>query len=106
MTNKILTLLGFAAKAGKLSFGMQMSVDDIKKGKTKLTLIASDVSQKSQKEVMFFSHNKNISVITLKDITIDDISNAVGKKCGIISVKDNGFADAISNIIGGNADDQ
>ena len=76
----------------------------INRGKAKLIIVASDVSGKSQKEIKFFSSNKDIKVITLESITIETVSEAVGRKCGIISVNDSGFADAIS--IGGYANDQ
>lgn len=106
MKNKVLTLLGFAAKAGRLGFGMKATADALKSGKSKLVVMAEDVSPKSQKEVLFFSHNKKIPVKTLKDTTITDVSEAVGRKCGIISVNDIGFADAIFDITGGNANDK
>ena len=76
----------------------------LNKGKSKLIVVASDVSEKSQKEIKFFSSNKDIKVITLESITIETVSEAVGRKCGIISVNDSGFADAI--ILGGYANDQ
>lgn len=106
MNNKILTLLGFASKAGKLSFGMQKATESINKNKSKLIVMACDVSAKSQKEIIFFAHNKNISTVILREVTIEILSAAVGRKCGIISVCDNGFADAISKTLGGYANDQ
>lgn len=95
MNSKVLTLLGFASKARKLSYGMNDSRTSINKGKAKLIIVASDVSEKSQKEIKFSSSNKDIRVITLEGITIETVSDAVGRKCGIISVNDSGFADAI-----------
>lgn len=104
LNNKILALLGFASKAGKLSFGMNEAKICLKKGKSKLIVTACDVSEKSQKEIRFLSSNKDINVITLESISIKTLSDAVGRKCGIISVNDSGFADAIS--LGGYANDQ
>ena len=95
MTDKILTLLGFAAKAGKLSFGMDSSVEAIKRGKSRLTLAACDISQKSLKEINFHAKKNNVRVITLDDCNIERLSVAVGKKCGIISVNDRDFKDGI-----------
>lgn len=106
MNNKVLTLLGFASKAGKLDFGMQKAVESIKKNKTKLIVTACDVSEKSIKEISFFARDKKIQVFTLDEVNIENLSTAVGKKCGIISVNENGFADAISKILGGYANDQ
>ena len=101
--NKVLTLLGFASKAGKLSFGMNESKISLEKNKSKLIVIAGDVSEKSKKEIKFVSCQKNINVLTFESITIETVSRAVGRKCGIISVNDAGFSDAIQ---GGYANDQ
>lgn len=103
MNNKILTLLGFASKAGKLSFGMDMSLASLKAGKSFLIVCAFDISDKSKKEIGFHTQNKNVPFITLTDVNIDTVSKAVGRKCGIISVNDKSFADAIK---GGYANDQ
>lgn len=106
MTGKVLTLLGFASKSGNLQFGMDKARECIKKNRSKLIVCACDLSPKSQKEIAFFAHNKNIGCIILENITIENLSTAVGKKCGIISVNDNGFANAISKTLGGCANDQ
>lgn len=102
MNSKVLALLGFASKAGKLSFGMNEAKISLERDKSKLIVVASDVSNKSQKEIKFSSAQKNISVLIFNDISIESLSKAVGRKCGIISVNDNGFADSI----GGYANDQ
>ena len=44
-----------------------------------------------------------IEIMSLKDIDIETMSKAVGRKCGIISVNDKSFAEAIK---GGYANDQ
>lgn len=102
MNKKTLTLLGFAAKSGNLSFGFDMTVASLKKGKAHLVVIAEDVSEKSRKEVLFFAEKSNVKHIILKGVDIETLSKSVGKKCGIISVNDEGFTKAI----GGNANDQ
>ena len=103
MNNKILTLLGFASKAGKLSFGMDMSLASLKASKSYLIVCACDVSAKSKKEISFHTQSKNVPFIILTDEDIDTVGKAVGRKCGIISVNDKSFADAIK---GGYANDQ
>ncbi|MBR7132372.1 MAG: ribosomal L7Ae/L30e/S12e/Gadd45 family protein [Clostridia bacterium] len=94
MNDKILTLLGFAAKAGKLSYGFDTTVTAIKKGKSGLVLTACDISEKSKKEIEFFATQRTVPYIVLKDTDIEALSKAVGRKCGIVSVNDSGFADA------------
>lgn len=103
MNNKILTLLGFAAKAGKLSFGMDMSVTAVKSGKSYLVVAACDISEKSKKEIGFHTLNKNVPFIVLGDTNIETVGKAVGRKCGILSVNDKSFAEAIK---GGYANDK
>ena len=103
LNNKVLTLLGFASKAGKLSFGMDMATAAIKAKKSFLVVVAFDISEKSKKEIAFHTNNKNIPFIVLTDTDIGALSKAVGKKCGIISVNDKSFAEAIK---GGYANDQ
>lgn len=97
MNNKILTLLGFASKAGKLSYGMQKTLEQVKNNKCLLIVTACDLSKKSLKEIVFFASDKNIHTVTLNGVTVEQLSTAVGRKCGVISVNDNGFADAIIN---------
>ena len=91
---KILSLLGFASKAGRLSFGTHATEWAIKSGKTKLVVIASDISEKTIKEIRFITKDK-IPVKVLEEIDIDTLSIQIGKKCGIVSVNDEGFANAL-----------
>ncbi len=95
MNNKILSLLGFAAKAGKLAYGYEASVASLKAGKAKLIIVAEDISPKSCKETIYFAQKSNTNHIILNGITIQNVSDAVGRKCGIIAVNDKGFADTL-----------
>ncbi|MBQ4120236.1 MAG: ribosomal L7Ae/L30e/S12e/Gadd45 family protein [Clostridia bacterium] len=95
-SSKNLTLLGFAAKALKLDYGMQKSIEALKKNRSKLIVTACDLSEKSKKEILFYTTKQNIRLVT-SDVTIEKLSTEVGRKCGVISVNDNGFADAIFN---------
>ncbi len=97
--NKALTLLGFAAKAGKLFFGMDASVNSLKKNVVRLVVTADDLSAKSRKEISFYATGKNIPVITLRDCNIETLSKAIGKRAGIVAVSDDGFAKAISEAV-------
>lgn len=108
MKSKLLTLLGFAAKAGALSYGFEATVATIKASKANLVLVAEDISPKSRKEIAFFAGKKDVKNFTLKGIDIKTVSDAVGRKCGIISINDNGFANACEKALieGGFANDQ
>lgn len=93
--NQILTLLGFAAKAGKLSFGTHATEWAITVGKAKVVVIAEDISKKTVKEIRFEADKKNIPVFVTNGIGSDELSHRVGKNCGIVAVCDSGFADTI-----------
>ena len=97
MNDKFLTLLGFASKSGNLSYGADSVKEALKRKKAKLVIIAKDISVKSRKEINFFSNNTPILEVAYD---IDTLSHAIGKKAGIISVNEIGFANAIR---GGNA---
>lgn len=98
MNNKILTLLGFASKAGKLVYGQAACLEAMQKNKTKLLIMAFDVSAKSQKELKFHAEKYNTPYLVLQEIGIAELSNAVGRSCGAVSVNDDSFADGIKNV--------
>lgn len=94
----MLSLLGFASKAGKLSFGTHATTFAIESNKAKLVLAASDISEKSVKELKFKADKQNIEVLNLSGIDTAALSKRIGKNCGIVAVNDSGFADAIKKI--------
>ena len=95
MEQKLRALLGFARKAGKLAVGTEAVKESIKRNRSQLVLIAADISQKSAKEINFACQKNNIrsEVITLG---IDDVTQSIGTRAGILSVEDGGFANAIA----------
>ncbi len=99
MKAKALTLLGFAAKSGNLSYGFSASKEALSRRKTRLVIIASDISEKTKKEIIFIANQSGVTFLSLANINIFELSNAVGHKCGIISVNENGFAKAIKEEI-------
>ncbi|MBQ8203539.1 MAG: hypothetical protein IJZ75_04590 [Clostridia bacterium] len=101
MNNKLLTLLGFASKSGNLSYGLGASKASVMAGKSKLLIVCSDISEKSLKEVNFHGEKYNVKVKVLQNTDTFTVTNAVGRKCGILSVNNSSFADAIMSL-GGN----
>ena len=69
-----------------------------KSKKAKLIAVSEEISDKSKKEMQFYSQKNNIKIILLEGIDIKTVSEAVGRKCGIVAVNDKGFADAILKI--------
>ena len=95
MSNKTLTLLGFASKAGKLSYGFSAVLESLNQNKVRLIIAALDLSPKTLKEAVFHAEKKKIEVLTLKTADIFVLSKAIGRKCGVVAVNDDGFAKAI-----------
>ena len=106
MKNKVLTLLGFATKAGKLSFGAAAAESALYSGKAKLVLVSSEISPKTRKEMTFHSDKCNIECVVLDEIDIITLSDAVGRKCGVLSVNDSSFAESLTKELGGNVNDK
>lgn len=100
MENKILTLLGFATRAGKLSFGAAKSEEQIKLKKSYLAVISNDISEKTKKEILFTANKNGVNAIVLENTDTSKLSNAVGRNCGVISVNDKSFASAITEEYG------
>ena len=99
MNDKVLTLLGFASKAGKLSFGMDSVTTTLSQKKSKLVLISNDVSPKSVKEIKFHCEKHNVTAIVLSEYDMQTLTHAVGKKCGIVSVNDQSFSHGLISAI-------
>lgn len=97
MNNKISSLLGFCSKAGRMSYGMNTAIEALKSGVSRLTISAADTSDKSKKELIFHSEKYGVQCFIL-DITAEELSHAVGRRCNVLSVNDTGFADAIKKI--------
>ncbi len=95
MTDKALNLLQFAAKSGRLSYGTHATEWAIKQARAKLICVANDISPKTVKELNFKASKKEITVAVLENTDTETLSAALGKKCGIVAVNDESFANAI-----------
>lgn len=95
MKSKVLTLLGFAAKAGALVFGAQLSVKAVGCGKAKSVFFANDISFKSRKEILFYCEKNKTGAFELKGINMMELGKAVGRKCGVVAVTDSNFGSSI-----------
>lgn len=98
MNDRILSLLGICRRAGKLVMGADPSVDSIHKHKAKLIIMANDFSPKSGKSVLQAAHEFNVNVLNINR-SKDDISMALGKFCGVLSIEDKGFAAKLKQLI-------
>jgi ribosomal protein L7Ae-like RNA K-turn-binding protein len=100
MNNKILNLLGFAKKAGKIISGENTVDTFLKRNKKKLSLviIAEDMSCESKNKYILKLKNNNIKYIIMFDKEI--LGNSIGKSSrAIVGICDKGFAEKIKNIM-------
>lgn len=88
-------LLGICRKAGKLKLGMDMAKGACETGEAKAVFTASDLSQKSQKEIRFSCAKNGIRLYAL-GMDMQQVADAVGKRTGILAVTDGGFAKALA----------
>ncbi len=92
MNEKLLSLLGIARRAGKLSPGFDAAAESIKDGNSALLLLACDLSERSAGAIGQKAAQAGVEAVTV-DATMEQLGNAIGKKqTGIISVNDSGFA--------------
>lgn len=90
MNNKM-GLLTMCRKAGKLRLGMDMTKTSCKNGEAAAVFVASDFSAKSLKEVKFVCSRENVPLYSL-GITMEEIWYDLGKKVGVMTITDGGFA--------------
>lgn len=94
MENKIFGLLGLAARAGKVSYGMDAVIEGIEKHKIKLVIIAEDTSIKTKQKIIDVCSKNNVLYYSLGNIF--ENSKAIGKvNKAIIGIQDENFAKAI-----------
>ena len=92
--DKLLTLLGFCRKAGKLVTGTEKVTALVKSGKQCLVMVAEDISPKTEKELNFFASNGRAVVIRVPFDT-EAVSCAIGIRAGVVATSDDGFCKAI-----------
>lgn len=90
---KILNLMQFARKAGKLVHGFEACKKEISNGKIKLLLLTQDISENTKEKMMRFMEETGSNIKTLEYGTQQEISAALGLPwTGIVGILDNNFA--------------
>ncbi len=97
--NKILTLLGFCKKSGKLVAGTEKVTELIKKGETCLVMLSSDISPKTEKELKYHASGGRAVFIRL-NFDRQTVAHATNTTAGVLATTDEGFSKAI--LQGGN----
>ncbi len=97
--DKVLTLMGFCRKAGKLIVGTEKVTEILEKNIPCLVMLASDISEKTEKELQFKARGGKGVIIRLSH-TLEATARATGTTAGIFATADEGFRKAI--LQGGN----
>ena len=90
MNEPLLNMLGMARRAGKLSIGFDAAKQAVLSGKASAVYLASDISAKTAKEARWVCDPAGVPVCPLPWDMLT-VSNAVGIKCGCVSLNDKGF---------------
>ncbi len=97
---KICGMLGIATKAGKIVAGTEACIQEIEKHNVKLLILAADAADRTKNT--FKEKCKEYNVNVYENLTIDEISNSIGKaNKAVIGIKDKGFSQAIKKLING-----
>ncbi len=93
--DRVLSMLGLAKRAGRVSMGVQLCEKDIKSKKSELIIIASDVSDNTRKAIVNSCEYYSVKYIEYSDMFA--LGNAVGadSAIGVVSLNDKGFAKTV-----------
>lgn len=101
MNDRLTGLLGMARRAGHLTAGFDAAKDLLTAGRAQLVLLASDISQKTEKELRFAAGAASPPVL-FAGLTKEEIGHAIGanRPVGVIAIDDRGFAAAMQQAAG------
>ncbi|MCI1965548.1 MAG: ribosomal L7Ae/L30e/S12e/Gadd45 family protein [Oscillospiraceae bacterium] len=91
MNHRLLSLLGIARRAGKLSLGSDAVRKAALGGRCPLILFASDLSPHTVRTVGEAAAKGNAETAVLH-VNMEEIGCAIGKRTGVLAVNDIGFA--------------
>lgn len=91
MDKGLFGLLGLARRAGKLCMGSDAAQEAALGRGCALILFSSDLSPRTEKTVLAVAGRSGVPTARLR-ATMDEIGSAVGRRTGVIAVKDAGFA--------------
>lgn len=94
---KLLSLLGFAARARKLVTGTDLCRDEVRRGKLPLVIVAADASDNTFKRILDACNYYDTDICKVP-ISSADLSRQIGKlsNIAVIGVNDMNFVDGIT----------
>lgn len=101
MNERLLQLLGLAARARKVVSGEELVVKEIRHNKAKLVLLATDASNNSSKKIQDKCTFYNVEYHVFGDRY--QLGNAIGKEARVaLAIVDSGFAKKMSSLLNEN----
>lgn len=98
--NKVLSMLGLARRAGRLSMGHDTALSAVFDHKAKCLIFASDTSERLRLEFKTAMDKRKINIpVFYTDITIDEIHFSCGYRAGVITVNDENFSRKIISLL-------
>lgn len=98
MMNNALSSLTMCRRAGKMVLGMDPVKEAIAKRTLNIVIVASDLSEKSLKEIRFVCEKTGIKCFLL-NASMDEIWSSLGKRSGILGICDSGFSKKLEQIL-------
>lgn len=96
--DKVLGLIGLAKRAGRLCGGGELCEDAVRRGSSKLIIIANDISDNSRKAITDCCRHYGVKYTVYA--TKSELGAAVGSDIrAVLSINDAGLADAIEKKI-------
>lgn len=95
---RLLSFLGIARKAQRLSMGADPALEALQKGKARLVLLAADLSPRSRRQALEAAKAHGVPALSA-GVTMDEIAFSVGKRTGILAVNDEGFAGKLAAML-------
>lgn len=100
MVNKVYGLLGISSKAGKVISGTEVVLEEIKKHKVALVIVAEDAAARTINNIKYECEKNNVNIVVFGNIF--ENSKYIGKQNrAVIGIKDKNLALAIDKIIHG-----
>lgn len=96
MIEKQKRLIGLARRAGKVSYGSEGVISDIKRHKAKLVVFASDISERTKNEVI-----RNLGNLPYmeSDLEKEELGRIIGTKpTAVLSVNDSNLKKGILEV--------
>ncbi len=97
-SRKVLSYLGFCAKAGKLRTGTNTCLSEMEKGSVKLLIVAMDMAENSAEKLLRRAERLGVEVRRYGES--DALAKATGKYgAGVFGITDKEFADTVAGAI-------